>query len=272
MLQGEARVCNDPLPEIVGGRELLEQEVPFGQLDEALRRDADRNRDSLRRFEVHAHGVEREVRLDDHPRSAARHRENASYLERQPLLGFLDPCEPFRGILRLAELEAAEEGRERRMGGPGGGQGLLEELVKAVGRGGRRARPNRFLQDRPAKARRLRVGRLLLSSALAIPATAWTRAFCRPVRGRAWPRAVSLISRGDRKARRGRRFRRDRSVFRREDSEEGRRSSTQHSLLQILGRRFRSEPQQKDHIGEILALERPEGLSPERNVVPFPGT
>ena len=162
MLQGEARVPGDSLPQGVGSRELLEQEMPLRQRHEALRRDADRNRDSLHRLEVHAHGVQGEVRLDDLARPAARHRKDAADLERQPFLGLLGPCEPVRGIFRLAELETAEKGRERRMGRPGGGQGLFEEPVKAVGRRRRRPRAHRFLQDRPAKARRDRVDRFLL--------------------------------------------------------------------------------------------------------------
>ena len=95
-------------------RELLVQEVPGRERDELPGRDADRDRDALGRLEVEPDDVEREVRLDDLAGAATRHREDLADLERQPLLGLLGPREAVGRVLRLAELEAAEQARERR--------------------------------------------------------------------------------------------------------------------------------------------------------------
>ena len=95
-------------------RELLVQKVARRERDELPRRDADRNRDALGGLEVEPHDVQREVRFDDLAGAASGHREDLAGLEREPGLGLFGPCETVERVLRLAELESAEEARQRR--------------------------------------------------------------------------------------------------------------------------------------------------------------
>ncbi len=246
---------------------------PSVERHEALRRDADRNRDPLRRFEVHADGIEGEVRLDDLARPAARHRKDAADLERQPFLGPLGPREPVRGILRLAELEAAEEGRERRVGRPGRGQGLFEEPVEAVGRGGRRPRAHRLLQDRPAEARRRRVGRFLLQLGLGHPGDGLdTRLLAGPGEA-AHGREQRLGFRdgiGERVQEGG--FDEIEAFFGEQALKRGAVRQPSIPFFRSSDGGFGPSQSRKTTSAKSLPSNVPSSFSPAKNVVPFPGT
>ncbi len=149
------RVGQDESPERLARRQLVVQEVPLRKGGQALCGDTDRNRDAHRLLEVDPDGVEGEVHLDDLARPAARHEEAAADLEREPLLGPLHAGETVDGLLRLPEAEPAEESGERRRIGVGSPDRLLEVLVEAVLRRGRRPGANRLLEQRPPEAGRL---------------------------------------------------------------------------------------------------------------------
>jgi hypothetical protein len=78
--------------------------------------------------------------------------EAAADLEGQPFFGPLEAREAVQRLLRLAELEAAEEREEGRALGVGATERLFEELVKALGRGRGRPGLHGLLEERPAQS------------------------------------------------------------------------------------------------------------------------
>ena len=233
---------------------------PGGSATSCRRRDADRDRDALGGLEVEADDVEREVRLDDLAGAATRHREDLAGLERQPRLGLLGAREALGRVLRLAELEAAEERRERRAPGH----------AAASASSKRRWNPSGVEGVAPARTASLRiVQRSFAASGSSDPSSGRrrprprgpaARGFC-PARARP-RRAARIVSSlgGGRRAPPGKPSRRDRSASRREGSAARRRPSTEHSLLEVLGRRLRPEPEREERLGELLALDDAELL------------